>query len=203
MSYRLPPPPVMVDPSVKCCDAGLTPGQLKAIRELGDGLLAERPIAARVGFNEASRVDPAKRHAVVQWLPFPTATNGTAWIYEMCADVIQQANGLHWRYDVTDFYDQLHYVCYAAPSDHFTWHRDSGDDWRRPQRKLAFSLLLSDPSEYEGGAFQVNDGAEHTVAATEAGTFIIFPASMLHRVLPVTRGARRALIGWAAGPPLR
>ena len=203
MSYRLPEMPVMTDPSVICADAGLTPMQLKAIRELGDALIAARPLEAQVGFHAESRVREDKRKAVTQWLPFPTADNGTQWIYDMAGDVVQQINALHWRRDLTSFHDQLHYVRYTAPGDHFTWHRDSGDDWRRPQRKLAFSLLLSDPSEYEGGGFQIHDGAEQTVKATEAGTFIIFPASMLHRVLPVTRGERRALIGWASGPPLR
>lgn len=203
MSYRLPAMPVMTDPSVKCCDGHLTPMHLKTLRAMGDALIAARPLEAKVGFNESSRVREDKRKAITQWLPFPTRDNGTQWIYDMCADVVQQANGLYWRYDLTDFYDQLHYVRYTAPSDHFMWHRDSGDDWRRPQRKLAFSLLLSDPSEYEGGAFAINDGAEQEVKASEAGTFIIFPASLLHRVMPVTRGERRALIGWASGPPLR
>jgi hypothetical protein len=203
MPYLLPPPPVMNDPSVKCADSGMTPMQVKAIRELGDALIATRPLEAMVGFHEASRVDESKRKAITQWLPFPTVDNGTQWIYDLCADVVQQINGIYWRFDLTHFYDTLLYARYTAPSDHFTWHRDSGDDWRRPQRKLAFSLLLSEPSEYEGGGFQIHDGVEHTVNATEPGTFIIFPASMLHRVLPVTRGERRALIGWASGPPLR
>jgi len=203
MPYPLPDMPVMNDPTVKCADSGMTPMQIKAIRELGDALIEARPLEAKVGFNEQSRVDLSKRKAITQWLPFPTRDNGTAWIYEMCADVVQQINGLYWRYDLTHFYDTLLYARYTAPMDHFTWHRDSGDDWRRPQRKLAFSLLLSEPHEYEGGEFSVNDGVEQTVRATEPGTFIIFPAFMLHRVLPVTRGERRALIGWASGPPLR
>lgn len=203
MSYLLPPVSVMTDPSVKCVDAGMAPGQIKDLRELGDRLIATRPIEAKVGFNAESRVDEGKRKAVTQWLPFPTADPGTQWVYDMCADVVQQMNGLYWRFDLTHFYDQLHYVQYVAPSDHFTWHRDSGDDWRRPQRKLSFSLLLSEPGEYEGGEFMIHDGAEQTVKASDAGTFIIFPATMLHRVLPVTRGVRRSLIGWAAGPPLR
>ena len=116
------------------------------------------------------------------------------------ADGLSAPSMLFWRYDLVQFTDQLHYVRYTAPSDHFTWHRDSGDDWQRPQRKLSFSLLLSDPEEYSGGELQVLD---QTVKERGAGTFAVFPSSMRHRVLPVTRGERRALIGWASGMPLR
>jgi hypothetical protein len=197
------PYPVLVDPSVKCADAELSPMQIKAIREYGDALIAATPLPAKVGYNEQSRQDPRVREAVTQWLPQPAADPRSTWIYDMAWEVVQQINGQVWRYDLTDFHDQLHYVRYDAPSGHFTWHRDSGDDWRRVQRKLAFSLLLSDPSEYDGGGFQIFDGGERTVKASEAGTFIIFPAWTQHRVLPVTRGERRALIGWAGGPPFR
>ena len=205
------PYPVMADPSVKCVDAELSPMQIKAIREYGDGLIAAHPLAAKVGYNESSHADPVLRQAVTQWLPQPDygrlTTLGpggeSAWIYAMAWTVVQQVNGLIWRYDLTDFYDQLHYVRYDAPSGHFAWHRDSGDDWRRVQRKLAFSLLLSDPGEYDGGEFQIFDGGERTVQASEAGTMILFPAFTQHRGLPVTRGERRALIGWAGGLPFK
>lgn len=203
MTYRLPPAPIMDDPNVKVVQDVCTPGHLKALREYGDALIAKHPLPAKVGFNAESAVDESKRRAVVQWLPFPDHDKRTQWIYAMAADVLQQANGLYWRYHLTDFYDQLHYIRYTAPVDHFSWHQDRGDDWRRPQRKLAFTLLLSDPSEYEGGGFQIFDGREITIKAQDAGTFIIFPSFIQHRVLPVTRGERRSLVGWAAGPAFR
>jgi len=192
--------PVMIDPTVKCCTDVLTPMQIKSIRDLGDALIATAPLEAEVGYNADRRVIERVRKAVVQWLPFPAQDPRTQWIYDMAADVVQQCNGLYWRFDLREFTDQLHYVRYTAPSDHFSWHRDSGDDWQRPQRKLSFSLMLSDPEEYSGGELQVLD---QTVKERGAGTFAIFPSSMRHRVLPVTRGERRALIGWASGPPLR
>lgn len=209
-SYRIPPYPVMdSDPIVKVASCVLNAEQVAEIRRIGDDLLDKWPLDGRVGFNEVSGVRPEKRKATVQWLHFPDKAPEHGWIYDAGADVLQQANALYWRLEITDFYDLLHYIRYDAgdaPEEHdghFDWHMDKGDHWRRPQRKLAFSLLLSDPSEYEGGEFQVFDGEPITIKENRPGSFIVFPSFIQHRVLPVTKGTRRSLVGWASGPKFR
>jgi PKHD-type hydroxylase len=37
----------------------------------------------------------------------------------------------------------------------------------------------------------------------ERGTLMAFRANALHRVTPITRGVRRSLVIWAAGPEFR
>lgn len=66
----------------------------------------------------------------------------------------------------------------------------------RVRTDLSATLFLSGPDEYEGGELVVDDtyGA-HTVKLP-AGDMILYPASSLHRVNPVTRGARLASIFW-------
>jgi PKHD-type hydroxylase len=61
---------------------------------------------------------------------------------------------------------------------------------------IACTLFLAGPDDYEGGELVVEDTyGEHEVKLP-AGDAIVYPASSLHRVEPVTRGARVAAFFW-------
>ena len=47
------------------------------------------------------------------------------------------------------------------------------------------------------------DGEPITIKENRPGSFIVFPSFIQHRVLPVTKGTRRSLVGWASGPKFR
>ncbi len=61
---------------------------------------------------------------------------------------------------------------------------------------VSCTLFLCEPDEYDGGELVINDTyGEHEVKLP-AGDLIIYPASSLHRVQPVTRGMRLASFFW-------
>ncbi|MGB3269576.1 MAG: Fe2+-dependent dioxygenase [Rhodanobacter sp.] len=61
---------------------------------------------------------------------------------------------------------------------------------------VSCTLFLGEPDEYEGGELIVSDSyGEHEVKLP-AGDLIVYPSSSLHRVAPVTRGARLASFFW-------
>ncbi|PZP30672.1 MAG: Fe2+-dependent dioxygenase [Roseateles depolymerans] len=61
---------------------------------------------------------------------------------------------------------------------------------------VSSTLFLSEPDEYDGGELIVADTyGEHEVKLP-AGDLIVYPASSLHSVQPVTRGARVASFFW-------
>ena len=61
---------------------------------------------------------------------------------------------------------------------------------------LSCTLFLSEPDEYDGGELVISDTyGEHDVKLP-AGDLILYPSSSLHRVTPVTRGARVAAFFW-------
>ena len=61
---------------------------------------------------------------------------------------------------------------------------------------IACTLFISEPDEYDGGELVVSDTyGEHEVKLP-AGDLIVYPASSLHQVRPVTRGARLASFFW-------
>ncbi|MGF6494858.1 PKHD-type hydroxylase [Luteibacter sp. 621] len=61
---------------------------------------------------------------------------------------------------------------------------------------VSCTLFLADPEEYDGGELIISDlYGEHEVKLP-AGDAIVYPSSSLHRVTPVTRGARIASFFW-------
>ncbi|HIC64742.1 MAG: Fe2+-dependent dioxygenase [Paracoccus sp. (in: a-proteobacteria)] len=61
---------------------------------------------------------------------------------------------------------------------------------------LSFTLALSDPGEYDGGELVMEDAVEERGVRLAAGDLVLYPTSALHRVEPVTRGERMAIVGW-------
>jgi PKHD-type hydroxylase len=61
---------------------------------------------------------------------------------------------------------------------------------------LSATLFLSDPAEYDGGELVIEDTFGVQSVRLEAGNMILYPASSLHHVRPVTRGARVSSFFW-------
>jgi PKHD-type hydroxylase len=66
----------------------------------------------------------------------------------------------------------------------------------RVRTDLSATLFLSRPDEYDGGELVVDDTYGAHSVKLPAGDMILYPATSLHRVIPVTRGARLASILW-------
>ena len=61
---------------------------------------------------------------------------------------------------------------------------------------VSCTLFLSEPEEYDGGELIIEDVyGEHAVKLA-AGDMILYPATSLHRVAPITRGSRWAAFFW-------
>jgi PKHD-type hydroxylase len=61
---------------------------------------------------------------------------------------------------------------------------------------LSATLFLSEPDEYDGGELEIETAADVQAIKLAAGDMILYPSGALHRVLPVTRGARIASFFW-------
>jgi PKHD-type hydroxylase len=61
---------------------------------------------------------------------------------------------------------------------------------------LSFTLFLSDPATYDGGALVIQDTFEPRAVRLNPGDLMLYPSNTLHRVDPVTRGERLAVVGW-------
>lgn len=61
---------------------------------------------------------------------------------------------------------------------------------------LSATLFLSDPLEYDGGELVVEDTYGTHKVKLPSGHMILYPASSLHHVTPVTKGTRVASFFW-------
>ncbi len=61
---------------------------------------------------------------------------------------------------------------------------------------LSATLFLSDPDSYDGGELVVETVFGGQAVKLPAGHLVLYPASSLHRVMPVTRGVRLSSFFW-------
>jgi PKHD-type hydroxylase len=66
----------------------------------------------------------------------------------------------------------------------------------RLRTDVSATLFLSAPEEYDGGELVIEDLYGAHAVKLAAGDMIVYPASSLHRVEPVTRGVRDAAFFW-------
>ncbi|MBL8112393.1 MAG: Fe2+-dependent dioxygenase [Acidobacteria bacterium] len=66
----------------------------------------------------------------------------------------------------------------------------------RIRTDLSATLFFAEPAEYEGGELVVEDVYGLHSVKRPAGHLVLYPASSLHHVRPVTRGARVAAFFW-------
>lgn len=66
----------------------------------------------------------------------------------------------------------------------------------RYRTDLSCTLFLSDPAEYDGGELVAEAAFGPQSVKLDAGDLVVYPASSVHRVEPVTRGSRWASFFW-------
>ena len=89
----------------------------------------------------------------------------------------------------------------AADGHHFGLHVDNavrGDHLtgQRIRTDLSVTLFLSEPDEYDGGELVIEDLYGSHEVKLPAGDLVLYSASSLHLVTPVTRGRRVASFFW-------
>jgi PKHD-type hydroxylase len=88
-----------------------------------------------------------------------------------------------------------------GPGAKFDAHVDNalrvkrGGDFRI-RSDLSATLFLSEPDEYDGGELTIEDTYGVHQVRLAAGDLVLYPASSLHHVTPVTRGERVASFFW-------
>lgn len=91
------------------------------------------------------------------------------------------------RYDVG--------MTFGAHVDNAIRHVPGGGGLRM-RADVSSTIFLSDPDEYDGGELVIEDTFGTHSVKLPAGHMVLYPASSLHRVMPVTRGSRWAVFFW-------
>jgi PKHD-type hydroxylase len=88
-----------------------------------------------------------------------------------------------------------------AGGGHFGTHVDTAirqmvTTAQRIRTDVSATLFLTAPEEYDGGELIVEDNYGEKSVKLPAGHMVLYPATSLHRVEPVTRGARVSSFFW-------
>tara|TARA_B110000503_G_scaffold141124_1_gene233751 strand:- start:2225 stop:2818 length:594 start_codon:yes stop_codon:yes gene_type:complete len=148
--------------------------------------------------------NPSTAHIVDRqaWNIFPNTTSHMNFLYSNIIDSAKNANK-KFNFDLNTI-TQLKYFEYSPNSDMgLDWHIDIGPEGAS-LRKLSFSLILSNKSEYEGGQLEIwLDSTFQYQVPQFPGSITFFPSFLLHRVTPITKGIRRVIVGWLGGTPYK
>lgn len=132
---------------------------------------------------------------------FIIPSDDTAWIYHRLTTTAMNLNNQFFKFDLFGFAEGLQFTRYDAPSGKYNYHIDKNQGGNI--RKLSIILLLSDPSTYEGGDFEILDSMKEEKLLKEQGTVLAMPSYLLHRVTEITKGTRYSLVGWITGNNFR
>ena len=158
-----------------------------------------------------------KRNSKNAWVPTDHWTAGFVWHY------IERANRENFLYDIRNIDGESMQFTQYSVDEFYGWHNDAGisgaykpvsvgnhhegraQDYLNENlelvRKLSFVVQLSEPDDYEGGNLQLlaEDGKSY-FAPRKRGTVVVFDSRTQHRVIKVTKGTRKSLVGWVVGP---
>lgn len=172
----------------------LTPEECAKVLELWN---ESESVEARTGADaNAQSPDYSKRKSRICWLAYGEKTS---WLFHKLFKAVDDANTFRFMFDINGFFEHLQLTKYENEGGHYDWHEDAGG-LQFSIRKLSIVVQLTDPSEYEGGEFEVFGEGK---AEKTKGTIFVMPSFVTHKVNPVTSGTRFSLVAWVSGPPFR
>lgn len=154
--------------------------------------------SAEVGTDTDSTVDSGYRRSSVDWL-HNNAQN--VWVFRKLAHVTAKLNAQFFNFDLIGFGEPLQLANYdQSENGMYGWHQDYGGGI---SRKLSLAVQLTDPSEYEGGHFEIMTEVTPKRMRKQRGLILAFPSFIVHQVTPVTSGSRQSLVAWVSGAPFK
>ena len=135
----------------------------------------------------------------IAWLKSDETESDFDWVYATLTDAIKKVNNEYFQFDLTHL-TALQFTVYDGKNNsNYQKHMDLGRPF--PNRKLSFSIQLSDDNEYTGGDLRFHYiKTQPEIAPRTRGKIIFFPTWTVHDVTPVTQGIRYSLVGWVNGP---
>jgi len=174
-----------------------TPQQCQMVIDKGMSLKKETA-AVGIAQKPGGGIDPKKRITTISWIPFKDMPE----MYKEIEATMLKANGNHFGFDGMRLTEVAQFTHYHT-GGFYEWHMDNDVQGKHqpPVRKISMTLLLSDPSTFEGGELEFMSKGK--TAKLKQGQAIFFASWLQHRVKPVTKGERKSLVMWFGGPPFK
>lgn len=137
------------------------------------------------------------RRCRLNWFGHET---GVGKLFHLAVDPYIDSINHYFDFNVSTFAEQLQLTRYDK-GDYLDWHLDIAAGVPS-MRKISISMQLSRDDQYDGGELEFFPGGK-LQDSRDAGSLIVFPSYLAHRITPVTRGRRFSLVTWLHGEPFR
>ena len=191
-----PTEPIWKSYIVETTEPIFTPKQCQMVIDKGMSLKKEE---AKVGMGKLEGgLDIKKRITSISWIPFKDMPE----MYKDIESTMLKANNNHFGFEGMQLTEPAQFTHYLE-SGFYDWHMDNDvmGKHQPPVRKISMTLLLSDPSTFEGGELEFMQKGK--IVKLKQGQAIFFASWLQHRVKPVTQGERKSLVMWFGGPPFK
>ena len=171
--------------------------KIKLCKEIIDLSSTLKKEQGKIYHQEVRDYDENRRHSTISWIPF----NKMQPMYDDLIYLVQKINRNHFGFSNIQITERAQVSEYSK-GQFYDWHTDSPIDMdtEPPVRKLSMTLLLNDPSKFEGGNLEI---AGKKMSHMKQGYAAIFASFLQHRVTPVTKGVRKSLVVWFNGEPFK
>ena len=180
----------------------LTPQQCHELIHIGQ---SEPKINATIGTTDKiTKLDESYRKSIISWIPSVKVLP----IYQVIQQWMEISNSNCFGFDTVQLSEGGQYAEYSK-GGFYNWHMDIDTKMTLMPvvRKISMTLLLNDPKDYEGGDLEIFCGekldSENNKFKLKQGYAVFFASFLLHRVTPVTKGNRKALVMWFGGTPFK
>ena len=174
-------------PGIYDVETAFAPAECDALIALAsEGASEAGPVWGADGYH----VDPTFRQVT-------TALRGredAPWLFERL-DALFAAAGEALGIPTRPLGEPVQILRYDVGSHFKTWHSDAGYDLGGT-RVVSMSAELSEAADYEGGVLEIVPETIGRARTLPRGGARFFASRALHRVVPVTRGTRWALVAW-------
>ena len=175
-----------------------TPQQCQDIINVGH---QQKVQEAKVGSKDKKegKYDTKMRITTISWIPFNVMPD----MYKRIERSMLQVNGNHFGYEGMTITELAQFTEYPK-GGFYDWHMDAevNCQFEPPVRKISMTILLSDPSEFDGGDLEFMTKGNKPPQLLQ-GQAIFFCSMLRHRVSKVKKGVRRSLVMWFGGPPFK
>ncbi|WP_338461229.1 Fe2+-dependent dioxygenase [Synechococcus elongatus IITB7] len=113
-------------------------------------------------------------------------------------EIVLTALGNNALFEAAAYPQRIHSLLFSRyePGMEYGRHVDNALMGSGDRADLSFTLFLSDPDSYSGGALVIEGACDEQSFRLPAGSLLLYPSSTLHRVEPVEQGYRLACVGW-------
>ena len=146
-------------------------------------------------YDDLVEYDEIDRKCDIKWVHY--YFKDWEWVFDRITSIAKEVNDCHYKFELSDpiTLESLQFTRYNT-GGFYKWHTDWKGGTVYDNRKISFTIELSDPETYEGGGLMLSGNKK---APTQRGLIHFFPSFVRHKADNIIKGTRFSMVGWIPG----